>query len=639
MLRVGVFWGLLASLPFIYAVFYQNQILIWDDWVWINLSDTQLRHAAIQLGFWWLADLNVWIYRLPNPNLFLTSVAVSCNFITAVLLADLLRRLCVLTSTQSAILACICLISPFLTVRYTNSVATYNVYLMFFVLGSYFYLLWDHLVSKILAAIFFFASFSLQSLVPAFFLIILFKNLAELEIFLSSLSPAISKIFRRDRVFYTFFSDIYSEILERIINRFFLLIMPFIFIGLKVMSPDITEHVDKNPYASYNMPALQNLLSSPIKAVFQFICDTFSLPFMAFGGSYFISLVGGFVGIFVVLLLTGKYAARRLDLSTPDSSFSALKKIFVLIVLGSSLYWPYVLVGKSPDLQSFTESRHFLPALPISVSVWLIFFWMVADELGKYVMRPTVLKVIFTGLLVAFCFSVSVTGFLKVWLQNKYNEFIIHKISEFETDLKLWVFFENYERPLSREQINYELTGQLVKSNDRFDQFGIGYLEYENWTQPVALLHNEYFKKRYNIQDFILNDSYNSVTVWSKKNVNGHFVLWGLVQDSFGIRDFEVDRYLEVRINQNFGCVDEVMRAYKPNASRTDGVLPSMQSDYCDPYLKLNMCPPKNMFTFTDPLQRAYAIQQYYDFIEKNSEREVVVRYSGVGQEEYKSCE
>ncbi len=604
-----VFFGIsvLFALVFIMPVFMFNKPLIWDDWIWIHNSPDQLRDVANQLGLWWLADLNVFIYSLKNPNLFLATVAFSSHFLSIVVLSRTFTKLKILNDFQCGIWSACCMLSPFLTIRYINSVAFYNLYFMCFVCAAYIYVFHENKLSKLLAGCLFIFSFSLSSLIPAYFLIIFFSNRKfnnDLSVSLKLISPKVS-----DR-----FSNLYNLMWLRIKKIWIFACLPFLFFIIKYLSP--YEKIKENPYDTYNLPQFDAILWSPLFTLKKTIQAPFEIFYYVFFGTNSLVTVMALATTGIVLTfifwIKKKESVNVSDESCKKFDKRGLKSLIFLFLISYVLILPYILVGKPPILTSFTESRHYIVVQPFIFAIVIILISSFGYYLGR--LKPLLKSISLILLVLIASFSAWRAVFLAstVWWDSKVSNQIIHVLSGDNSKLRFWIFDNQTPQFMNATPWNYVYTGLLISAFGAKNNFGISSGEYLEWKQPVKLLYDPYFRSRYNIQDYKLQDSYNYVLIKPLKSVSADSLVPMYIAEMFGYKHFDMNKIISVDISNTFGCFDDYVAAFVfgelKNVSK-----PSTENLYC----RLEMVKhcsfiKKGSQTINlNPMELAYARQKY----------------------------
>lgn len=604
---VGFGGGLLFALAVVLPVFMLNKTLIWDDWIWIHSSPEQLRDIAIQLGFWWLADLNVFIYTLDDPNFFLSAIAFCSHVVSIAVLGRLFTKLDVLNDVQYAFWAACCIVTPYLLVRYINSVAFYNVWFAFFVCAAYLFVFFENKFAKLLSALLFLVSFSLNSLIPAFFLIVLFANSSFLDRVLNLLGGLTLKSTQG-------LTDICRLVWSRLLKVWLFVPLPFVFYAIRLLSPYAKKAED--PYEFYNVPQLDSLLLSPLLALRKTLELLFQVIWYGlFGGDSLGLLLG--VAISGAVLVVLFFFRKLFDFCVMDEGVTPFgevcrRNLILLFAFSCVLVFPYVLVGKPPVLGNLLEARHFLTAEPFVFAMAVLVISGAGHLLGKFAFGARIVTVVLLSVFVSFCVWRAVFVASTVWWENKVSNYIVDTIKRHKSDLKFWVFDNQIPEPLGVKRWNYVYTGFLISAFGTKDNFGISKGEYLEWNQPVKLLSEPYYRRRYNIEDYVHQDSYNYVVIKLLRGVSAHTIVFMYLSELVGYKNFKMMNIVSVNVFNEFGCVDEVVSFFSPDAlsERRSSIAEStfcknVVYEHCRSVRKGTQVIPLNQFEY------AYAVQKY----------------------------
>lgn len=613
--RLSFIVSALISAYFTAALFFTNQILIWDDLVWFNSSIEQLRDVANQLGFWWLAGVNEWIYTLDNPNIFLTAVGFFSHLVAIYFIGALLLRLDVLDEMQSVFWVACCIFSPFLLIRYTNSVAFYNLYLAMFSLALYFHISFKSVLLKILSAILFFASFSLQSLIPAYFLFIIFSTKKDIEYIKDNALEALASLFSKKGSPGLAIKNITQYLWTTLKSRILYFILPFLFIAVKSFAPAPTA--TENPYTTYNVPKLDFILTGPFVSIFDMIKDLLRIPVHSIRETTTFTLLASSLMVFTLIFIAAKILKITPKPRDSQNHGNLKNNVFYLMVLATVLYWPYVLVGKAPVLSSFTDARHMLTAQPVMYAIIMIVMSELSRKVGPYLKMPNLLSFLSLSFFTIFIFGKTLTEGSNIWWHHIVDNFIVERLKKTENSEKLWIFDANQYNALSHLPYNYEYTGLLIKAFGGKDNFGISKDEYLAWNQPVDLLREPYFKERYNIIDYVHTDSFNEVIISQIKPMTPTKLLIIYLLVKHGVFDFKTEDFVSVKISQNTRCVDNIFSVISSQDPSIE-TIPPTAGRLCQSVIQEVVC--KNLhadkpITLQKPLDFAYAIQTNFNLV------------------------
>lgn len=515
--------------------FLDSDILLWDDWVWAFNSDTDRYMVPIQLGFWWLSSINVWLYSDGLPNGILVPAVIMCHIVTTILLGWLVRKFDLLQDDWYWIFIALYLVSPGLLVSYINSVAFYSLYLLLFVLGVVLFLQTKNKIVCYTFSFFcFFLSFSLASLIPLYYLLIGFffyyagtpreegwehHNLAQCMLLKFKRGVSLAPILFIISVFipaaFYLFKKVGGSVIQ---NRF----------------PENT-----NPYSNYNLPNFGEILSTPLTTISNMFSNIFEILF-GIGNvdqlamSLVFSLI---VGLFVFLSICGPLVKRIMPFKTTWRSREPLthvcskssevmsrqkdgvQKIILLLLMSIALLFPYVLVGKIPDISDFFDARHLIVSLPalllLMLSVLQFLFIVLQSKVdSKKIAIATIILGLFLFINSA---SRAVIDSSKIWFQNVSNNAVIEEIVKVKTTNSLWIFEDFRINYLTDRMINYEYTGMLISALGERKRFGVSKAEFASWKEPLLLFHDDSFRNRYNLPDFEFDDLYQRFVITQNK--------------------------------------------------------------------------------------------------------------------------
>ena len=613
--RLSFIVSALISAYFTAALFFTNQILIWDDLVWFHSSIEQLRDVANQLGFWWLAGVNEWIYTLDNPNILLTAVGFFSHLVAIYFIGALLLRLDVLDEMQSVFWVACCIFSPFLLIRYTNSVAFYNLYLAMFSVALYLHISFKSILVRVLSTLLFFASFSLQSLIPAYFIFIIFSTKKDVDYIKDNAVTSLASLFSKKEIAGLAVKNITQYLWSTLKSRSLYFALPFLFIAFKKIAPASTA--TENPYTTYNVPKLDLILRGPFVAISEVLNDLLEIPLILFRDtttpSFLISAIIIFTALFIGVKIL-KILPKPRDTIKFNSTTTT---VFYLMVLASILYWPYVLVGKPPVLSSFTDARHMLTAQPIMYAIIIIVISKISRKAGPYLRAPKFLRVLILSVFTIFTLGKTLSEVSNIWLHHVIDNFIVKSLKETSTSEKFWIFDAGHYNPLSHLPYNYEYTGLLIRALGGKENFGIAKYEYLAWNQPVDLLREPYFKERYNIIDYVHTDSFNEVTTSQLKPMPPTTLLIFYLLDKHGVLDFEIEDFISIKIFQNTRCVDNIFSVVSSQNPSIE-TIPPTEGALCQNVVREVVCKKLHAnepIILGNPIDLAYAIQTHFNSV------------------------
>lgn len=499
-------------------VFVVNPGFFWDDWVWVHQDPAENILIGKELGIWWAGYLSNAIYASGKPVLLMRLVALIAWAIASAGVVYVLRVRAVIDRTEGVLLFALLCATHVAGVRFLNSVAMYNVYIASFWIGCAFLVARpDKLWARLLAAMFFFFSFHLNSMLVVYALVLalLFaedirRALAadsETEIVPGGLSRPLSYWFNREpyRALGSTTRRIGLPGMVRFIKDNLLFItLPFLFyatikfVSLALSTVLATQQRVYSDYNSINVGRLFRALIEIPRTFLGSIKQYFLLIFDAVPPN----LMGMFVlaAIFTVLLM-------RRSGRLPHWSTVRYQLLMGFLLYAAAVY-PYLVVVKPPILFDFYEARNVMPAVP----------GIVLSVLGALNGGALLLQRFLPGLalparnlgmgtiigLALSCQFVMGTDLLKDWMRQ---EAIASYLDKNKADLDRFstIFLSDNAtgyRISLRKIWNYEYTGLLINAFGAQTKLGISPEEYNSWPTRVPLVHDPIYRKRYNLSKY-----------------------------------------------------------------------------------------------------------------------------------------
>ena len=516
------FFCFLVMVPVLFLSTYPfafEHVLIWDDWVWINNSSIEHFNVPVQLGFWWLGKLNQFLYDTGSANTILFLIAFISHVLTAFVGLSFIKKINILPRYCEFCWFFIYLVFPCMSISYTNSVAFYNLYVLLFYAGSYLLFFGERTVSFILSLFFLFFSFSLASLVFGYAsLLILYVC------YVDNKNKSLYSFFCYFKPNYLFDSvrSAYNKIKYKI---FILFILPFLFYAFKKIWP-LFYVIEKksNPYGYYNLPDFEALYKVPyhlILSLFKLIAEMLYYPYFDFNSVSLIAVIALF--LFSFSLSRPRVSGfSEVGINYGNNKFVLLSSIIVVIV---SILFPYSLVGKYPTLSDMQEARHLIPTFPLFLVVALFFI----DYFLSFLPKIGICKK-YSALIVSFVIcstsaasAVSASG--RIWFDEMARRDLVSAIKDSGLESQLWIFNDSRSRAVNRKIWNYEYTGYLIDAFGGRDHLGVSTAEYVTWKVPILLLSDDWFKRRYNIEDFDgIGDSYVEIMAQNLKPLTDSYI-------------------------------------------------------------------------------------------------------------------
>lgn len=493
------------------ALIVCNPGYFWDDWVWRFQPPEQSIRIGKELGIFWGGYLTNAINSLASPSLAMRATALAAWVIAGAAAAFVLYRQRVVSRDDAFELFLIYAATHVASIRFLTSVAMYNVYIASFWIGCVFLLASSNRRrGQLLSLPFFFFSFYLNSLIILFLAVLVlltvrhaservdgaanFPRWRELPSRLRELPAGVRATLREVR----------APILQFMRQNAALLALPLGFALVKRLTS-----VKSPLYGDYNDIDRHALLSSLVDAfttIRPVLRDYFAIssrgvaPFMLVACSL----------ICFLLLRIAPRRRRRTALR------GALAQAALGWVLFAAAVYPYLIVGKVPELTSFYDSRNILPALAGLVLVLVSF----ANILDLAFARIAMLRSIGRDLLLGYVLGASVgsgivTG-LDLWRDWIRQRAIMAFIDTHEAplkDVRTFVFDDAAHRIGDRKLWNYEYTGELVAVYHSRERLGVSVDEYESWPPRVPLIANDGLRKRFNFGDYAFDKPHAIITV------------------------------------------------------------------------------------------------------------------------------
>lgn len=489
------------------SLFLVNPGLFWDDWVWVHKSGAEHVRIGQELGVWWAGYLSSFIFELHNPVVSMRILAFVAWLVAALAFVYSLMLRRIVDFVEAVFIVALLASVPLAMIRFLVSLAMYNVYIACFWIGMAILAkrgLWGP--SAFLAAAFFLFSFHLNSLLLPFVLFFVAMFLREqfryASLGRSLMRPRfsfarVSPIGVRDKIV----AFLRAALLFAKRNALFVA-LPFVFI-LVVRLPSMlivrSENI-KSIYSDYNSLSGANIIDAvwtSVTYLLTFLSGFFTLG-AALSSTFKISLM---VCIALVMILP------FISLGAVATFERLRKQTIIGIVLFLSSIMPYLLVGKPPQLGSFYDERNIMPALP-GLALLAVALVTAAARLlmGSSVYGARVRNLalaILVGLGVSGQFNLGV-DFGRDWMRQVaiINDLHLHK-NELEKFDTIIIRDASHDSRIQERHIwAYEYTGMAVSAFGKKDKLMVPLAEYAGWAADVAMLHDPYYRTRYNLQDF-----------------------------------------------------------------------------------------------------------------------------------------
>ncbi|KMY86511.1 hypothetical protein BUMB_03723c [Candidatus Paraburkholderia calva] len=494
------------------ALILCNPGYYWDDWVWIFQPPAETIRIGRELGIWWGGYATNLINSLPEPALSMRAVSLVAWVASAIAAGYVLHVRRHLLRQETFLFFLIYCTTHVSLVRFLTSVAFYNLYIAAFWIGCALYVgIQGKLRALLWSVPFFFFSFYLNSLLLMYTL--LFAVLASdyLRLHVDTypapdwrgLAHSPCRIWPVARGFVVhYLPRVRMFAFENIV----LIALPFVFLISKRLT------TIKSPlYGTYNDIDQRQVLST--------IGDSFALivpvirDFFSYGVRHTPSplVIGGVVISLVLLLLLPRSTEK------PSPKHVLMQAIAGVVLFVVAVY-PYLVVGKVPDLTSFYESRHIMPAM---VGPDLIILAMIG-AFDLVLFRFWLWRMLGRTLLIAYVLGSSIacafnsgTELWRDWFRQTAIMDFVRSHPEELKDVRTFVIDDrsNGTRIGERMVWNYEYTGELITVFGTRDRFGISIPEYTQWGPRVPLLTNPYLRPRYNIANYDFSKPHAILTI------------------------------------------------------------------------------------------------------------------------------
>ncbi|WP_118182357.1 hypothetical protein [Paraburkholderia phosphatilytica] len=488
-----------------------NPGYFWDDWVWRFQPPAQSIRIGKELGIFWGGYLTNAINATADPSLTMRATALVAWVVAGAVAAYVLHRQRVVSRDDAIQLFLIYAATHVASIRFLTSVAMYNVYIASFWTGCALLLASPGRRGHLLASLpFFFFSFYLNSLIVLFVAVLVLLAARDVgkQIDARAWLPDWRNLYAHRRDVPAALRAIVREA-RAPLRRFAahnaaLLALPFVFALVKRLTS-----VKSTLYGDYNDIDRRILISSLVdsfRAIRPVLRDYFAISSRGVP-----HLMLAACGVLCFLLL--RIAPRRQRRTTLRA---ALAQAALGWVLFAAATYPYLIVGKAPELPNFYESRNVLPALA-GLALVLISF---ANLLDLAFAKVALLRGFGRDLLLGYVIGASigsgiVTG-LDLWRDWIRQSAIMAFIRTHEAplaDVRTFVFDDAAYRIGDRKVWNYEYTGNLVAVYRTRERLGVAVDEYATWPPKVEIVANEALRKRFNFGDYQFDRPHAIITV------------------------------------------------------------------------------------------------------------------------------
>ncbi|MBP1763026.1 MAG: hypothetical protein H6Q65_84 [Firmicutes bacterium] len=330
-----VFW-IIGIYTLAHGLIFFNKGLYWDDWLWYKLDPNLLLEAGKQIGAPWAGYIGNYIFSLPNGITLVHGIVFFSFLLASLSLNGILKNIREMDDEARLFVVIIFTVFPCNLNRVVYSVFQYAFsYGLFFFAFLLFakYLNGRNSVLRIISLILFFISFTTNSLL-VFYVLLLFYILYIEQIAITNVKLLLTKCI--------FYLDV--------------LFLPLVYWGVKQ-----TFLVPYGMYAGYNSFSIMNIIGSPILAIGSFygsvVLATDRAVLFWPAPTLMICL------IYFLYRFSQKYAGKELIY---DRRFLALGIGCFFVAV-----FPYFAVGNFPTLD-FHSTRHQL-LIPLSVAMILTY--------------------------------------------------------------------------------------------------------------------------------------------------------------------------------------------------------------------------------------------------------------------------
>ena len=495
------------------ALMLCNPGYYWDDWVWLFQDRAQTIRIGQELGIWWGGYATSLINALPHPALTMRAVALVTWIVSIAAAAYVLRRKRLLSDDQAFVFFVLGCSTHVSLIRFLTSVAFYNVYIASFWIAVALFVSQSERKRAIAFSVpFFFFSFYLNSLIVMFALALLCFALEDRA--LRSERGAAFERLRNGARSRNYAARTRSALGQLSLPRatsfvranVVLIALPVVFLISKRLTT-----ISSPLYNSYN--AIDHA------AVFIAAFRAFTLMGRTLSDFFWVPLhqvPAPVLAIPIVVCFLLIKLLPRLEEPRPLRSLVSLA-LFALVLFAAATY-PYIVVEKVPDLTSFYESRHIMPAV-VALDLMIVALigafdgfvrrWKFLGRHGRDVVLACVI-----GMSLGASFNTG-TMLWRDWFRQTAIMDFVRAHSDALKDVRTFVINDLSTGTRIGERViwNYEYTGDLITVYGTRDRLGVGSGEYANWPLNVPLLRNEYLRKRFNIRDYDFTKPHAIITI------------------------------------------------------------------------------------------------------------------------------
>ncbi|MGI4814673.1 MAG: hypothetical protein ACRYG5_16920 [Janthinobacterium lividum] len=504
----------------LFAVFGGTALIVcnpgyfWDDWVWIYQQPDESIRIGRELGIFWGGYLTNAINALRHPSLAMRATALAAWVIAGAAVAYVLYRQHKISSNDAFQLFLLYAATHVALIRFLTSLAMYNVYIACFWVGCAILMTSSNLRrARLMSLPLFFMSFYLNSLIALYLTLLIVLAARHLMKSIDG-STALPhwRALRELRTRYGALPEILRATRHRIwlslrvfaVENALLIALPFVFVIVKRLTT-----VKSRLYGDYNSIDYRVLISAIFNSfglIRPVLRDFFAI---ASRGVQPLVLLSCCVICFLLLRLVPRVKNRT------TLRMSLMQAALGWVIFAAAVY-PYILVGKVPDLRSFYESRNILPALP-GFALVLISFTNILDCGFSHVV---VLRKIGRDLVLAYVIGASVgSGYTtgldlwRDWIRQTAIITFIRANEEPLKDVRTFVFDDTAHRIWDRTIWNYEYTGDLVTVYRTRERLGVSVDEYSKWPPNVPVVSNAVLRRRFNFGDYQFEKPHAIITV------------------------------------------------------------------------------------------------------------------------------
>jgi len=478
---------------FTHGLLLINDGIYWDDFVWYDLrSNTyhwnRIFEAGSEMGTFFYERYFSYLFTIifPTPVLANRFYVFTCILVSGFLIYLLCAKSGFFNSTESLLVGLIFVTYPAFKTQVSLSTTFYQIYFALFILAVYIQVNIAlprkvnvlYVLARLFTLIFFFLSYSLNSLLVVFYVFVLY-------LFLKTWDKKVRQFHR--------------HLLWFVLRYFDLLILPLLYWWIKK-----TFYSTHGFYATYNqfkltIPIILNAFDN---FVANGIVSQFGIAFDFLGKRLFLweSLPAFFYILIPILLTAWVFWKFPTGMFQKETGSHLLFPILFGLVLLLAAMLPYIVTGNFPGVYGWRTRNALLIGFPIAiliVSLLRLIFRTPASHLSR-------LGAGFAMFFVLAFSLVLIQSYLQWQIRWIKDQSVMYQLSRIENIQQVSVFqIKNLFTTLDQEKYQfYEWTGLF------YDKFGtqkmVG-LDLADHLYPDRFLTDygkRFFIERYNLGDF-----------------------------------------------------------------------------------------------------------------------------------------